>query len=160
MKTISTEKAKNAFKGDLSLSLTGQLLPYSSSKIIAEKDVLSAIMDYLARCSRVAWAKRITTGRFKVSDRAGTRWMQAGFVGCSDILGQLTDGRLLAIEVKKSKGGQLTSDQMAFLETVHAANGVAVIASDVVDVINRLSIYTPHRKTPSVHGGDLTSSPL
>ena len=100
MKTISTEKAKNAFKGDLSLNLTGQLLPYSNRKIIAEKDVLSAIMDYLARCSRVAWAKRITTGRFKVSDRAGTRWMQAGFVGCSDILGQLTDGRLLAVEVK------------------------------------------------------------
>ena len=139
-KTISTKKAKNIlesqnlFKCDLTNSKGIELLPYANSKNNAENAVLSAIMDYLARCSLVASSWRNNVGAVKRENR----FVRFGKEGQSDIIGFLTDGRFLAIEAKRGSGGKLTQKQLEFLQCVDAAGGVAIIASDVVDVINRL----------------------
>ena len=117
---------------------TAQSMPrvYSkSTKSASEHGIQSAILDYLKRCSKVAWAHRMNSGKFKKSNGNGTfRWIQAGFVGCPDIMGQLTDGRFLAIEVKSARG-KLSPEQSAFIDTVRAAKGVAIVARSVDDVI-------------------------
>lgn len=107
---------------------------YKGKPHIAEADVLSSVLEYLAYCHAVAWAHRINTGKFKVNDRAGTRWVQSGFVGCADIIGQLTDGRFLAIECK-SVSGKLTNEQQVFLDVVNNAHGVGFVARSVDDVV-------------------------
>jgi hypothetical protein len=58
-----------------------------------------------------------------------------GWVGCSDIIGFMTDGRFLAIECKTARGTS-TPEQVAFLQTVRAAGGVAILARSVDDVID------------------------
>ena len=121
-KTISTKKAKNIlesqnlFECDLTNSKGIELLPYANSKNNAENVVLSAIMDYLARCSLVASSWRNNVGAVKRENR----FVRFGKEGQSDII------------------GKLTQKQLEFLQCVDAAGGVAIIASDVVDVINRL----------------------
>jgi hypothetical protein len=102
----------------------------------SESEIQSAIIQYLERCTDVAWAKRINTGQTKYSGHDGKpRFVRFGFVGCSDILGQLTDGRMLAIEVKTARG-KASPEQVAFLQTVAAANGVSILARSVDDVID------------------------
>ena len=129
----------SGFRTEIQMTGAGNLSRASRAVSRAsEKEIQSAILQYLQRCSQVAWARNMTVGRFRVSDRSGTRWMQAGFVGCSDILGQLTDGRLLAIEVKRHDG-RATQDQLNFLRTVRAGRGVAMIARSVDDVIQGLA---------------------
>jgi hypothetical protein len=54
----------------------------------------------------------------------GARFVRFGFVGCSDLIGQLRDGRFLAIECKNEEG-TLTEEQTAFLERVNRHGGVA-----------------------------------
>lgn len=120
--------------------------------VATEKEIQTAILQFLARCSAVAWAKNMTVGRFKVADRAGTRWIQAGFVGCSDIIGQLTDGRLLAIEVKRHDG-RATQEQLDFLRTVRAANGIAIIARSVDDVIEAIQNARSHSEIEAIRAG-------
>jgi hypothetical protein len=56
-----------------------------------------------------------------------------GFPGCADILGQMADGRFLAIEVKAARG-QATEAQVAFLLQVRRAGGVAILARSIEDV--------------------------
>ncbi|MGH6796184.1 MAG: hypothetical protein ACREDH_13550 [Methylocella sp.] len=65
------------------------------------------------------------------------RYIRFGFKGCSDIIGQLTDGRFLAIEVKR-EDGLPTNDQVEFTCKVSRNNGMAFIARDVSDVKARL----------------------
>ena len=48
----------------------------------------------------VAWCERQNTGAVKVDGR----FIRYGWRGCSDLLGMLKDGRLLAVEVKAPKG--------------------------------------------------------
>ncbi len=103
-----------------------------------EKDIQSAILDYLARCSAIAWANRFTSGKFKVTDRAGTRWIQAGFVGAPDIIGMTTKGRFVAIECKRPRGGVVSAEQLEFLQCVRAGGGIGIIARSVDDVIDAL----------------------
>lgn len=104
-----------------------------------ERDIQGAILRYLERCSKVAWCHRMSVGRAKLSNPGGgTRWVNFGFVGCPDIIGQLTDGRFLAVEVK-AKRGRPSSEQAAFIQTVQAANGVGVVAWSVDDVIQAIT---------------------
>ena len=103
-----------------------------------EKDIQSAILDYLARCSSIAWVRRLNSGKFRVSDKAGTRWIQAGWVGAPDIIGMTTKGRFVAIECKRPRGGVVSAEQIEFLQCVRAGGGIGVIARSVDDVINAL----------------------
>lgn len=84
--------------------------------------------------SAVAWAERQNTGAFRVEGR----FVRFGWRGCSDLLGQLKDGRFLAVEVK-AKTGRIRPEQTAFLERVRAAGGVAFVARNCNDVFTELS---------------------
>jgi hypothetical protein len=99
-----------------------------------ESAVLRAVLEVLRLHRGVAWCARMNSGRFQVEGR----WVQASFKGCADILGQLTDGRLLAIECKSDKG-KTTDEQAAFLRHVRDNHGIAFVARSVDDVMVNLS---------------------
>lgn len=98
---------------------------------VKESTVLASIMRYVRVHPRVAWARRMNSGAVKMH---GARFMRFGFVGCSDIIGQLKDGRFLAIECKGSDG-RLTDEQEVFLDRVRRHNGVAGMAKSIDDVM-------------------------
>lgn len=104
-----------------------------------EKDVQRKILSLLKRHPKVAWAERMNTGSFKIGANAVDkgRYLKFGFVGCSDIFGQLKTGQFLAVEVKR-KGGKLSEPQKAFLETVNKNGGIGILAYSVDDVLTRL----------------------
>jgi hypothetical protein len=81
----------------------------------------------------VAWCERQNNGAF----RDGKRFVRFGWPGCSDVLGQLRDGRFLAVEVK-APTGKASEAQQLFLNRVRAAGGIAFIATNAADVIRNL----------------------
>ena len=99
-----------------------------------EADSLREVMQALKTHNLVAWCERQNTGAAKV----GGRFIKFGWKGCSDILGQLKDGRLLAVECKRLKGGKLTDEQIFFLERVRQHGGVSFVATSLHDVFNNL----------------------
>lgn len=50
--------------------------------------------------------------------------------GVSDILGILPDGRFLAVEVKRQKGGRVSPDQKDFIRNIQQNNGIALVIND------------------------------
>lgn len=70
------------------------------------------------------------------------RFVQFAFPGCSDILGQLTTGHFLAVEVKRPST-KATKEQAEFLAQVDAAGGLALIARSVDDVQTALARFEP-----------------
>jgi hypothetical protein len=99
----------------------------------AEADVLKAVLATLEMHPRVAWVARMNSGAFVVEGR----FIKAGFRGCSDILGMLKGGRLLAVECKSGKGKE-TTDQAAFGARVAADGGLYIVARSVDDVMEGL----------------------
>lgn len=103
-----------------------------------EADVLSAVLTALKYHPAVAWAHRMNTGAGKVLRKGKvSQFMRWGFPGCPDVLGQLRDGRLLAVETKRPSG-VTTQEQESFLECVRANGGVAVVARSVDDLMEAL----------------------
>ncbi len=98
-----------------------------------ERDVQSAVLTYLKLCQSVAWAQRMNTGQATFETTHGRRHVRFAFVGCADIIGQLKNGRFLAIEVKRP-GGKPTPDQQAFIDMVNRHGGVAFVADCVATV--------------------------
>ena len=94
-----------------------------------EATILQAILHLLSVHPRVAWAKRFNTGAMPIQDR----FMRFGFRGCSDILGQLKDGRFLALEVKRP-GKVTTKDQQLFLDRVNRHHGLAACVHSLEEV--------------------------
>ncbi|OIN91496.1 MAG: nuclease [Comamonadaceae bacterium CG1_02_60_18] len=92
-------------------------------------EVLKALRAHPAVC----WCERQNTGAAKV----GNRFIRFGWPGCSDVIGQLRDGRFLACEVK-SPTGHLRPEQAIFLERIRSAGGVAFVARDCLDVFAAL----------------------
>ena len=86
------------------------------------------MLQFLALHQKVAWAARMNTGALKIDKRL----VRFGFAGCSDIIGQMKDGRFLAIECK-TKSGKMTDAQREFLLLVYCHRGVAGIARSVED---------------------------
>jgi hypothetical protein len=99
-----------------------------------ERDVLPGVLKALQLHHRVAWAQRMNVVAQKIDDR----FVRAGFKGLSDIIGQLKDGRLLAVEVKRP-GGMPTAAQVEFLGLVDRSGGIAFVARSIDDVIAALS---------------------
>jgi hypothetical protein len=101
---------------------------------LLESDVLPAVLGALHVHPRVAWVHRFNSGVMDIDGRN----VRFAFKGCSDILGQLKDGRFLAVEVKRP-GGMPTPDQAQFLARVVANGGVAFVARGVDDVMAALA---------------------
>jgi hypothetical protein len=105
-----------------------------------EAQVQRAVLQVLSHHPRVAWAARINTGVFRPARKDGsTGFVRAGFKGCSDVIGQLTTGQFLAIEVKRPSG-KTTPEQQAFLQQVAAHGGIALVARSADDVIAALGV--------------------
>lgn len=83
----------------------------------------------------VSWAERQNSGAANV----GGRYIRFGWPGCADVLGQLRDGRFLAVECK-SPTGRLRPEQAVFLERIRASGGVAFMARDCRDVLRELTV--------------------
>ena len=85
-----------------------------------ENIVLSQCLKYLEVLQIYHW--RNNTGALKI----GRRFIRFGFPGSSDILGILPDGRFLAIECKREKGGRLSEAQKDFISRIKSNGGVAM----------------------------------
>lgn len=99
----------------------------------AEADVLKAVLATLEMHPKVAWVARINSGMFHVEQR----FIKAGFKGCSDILGMLKGGRLLAVECKSSKGKE-SADQESFGRRVTEGGGLYLVVRSVDDALEGL----------------------
>jgi hypothetical protein len=99
-----------------------------------EAQIQDAILRYLAVDSRVLWAQRMNSGKGKLLRPDGSQtWIRFGFPGCPDIMGQLKDGRYLAIECKRS-GGRVRPEQREHITQAAAYQAVALIARSLEDV--------------------------
>lgn len=98
-----------------------------------ESEIQKAILAYLKLHIKVAWVARMNTGAMEVEGR----YVKFAFRGCSDIIGQMKDGRFLAVEVKRP-GKLPTAHQETFLRMVSTNGGLAFWADDVFDVEDHL----------------------
>ena len=103
---------------------------------VTEAQVQKTVLSYLRHHPRVAWCHRMNTGAVTVpaTETTKKRFIRFAFPGCSDIIGQLRDGRFLAVECKRPVGRwPVTSEQAAFIEAVNGAGGVAGVVRSVED---------------------------
>ena len=98
-----------------------------------EAAALVEVLKVLRNHPAVAWCERQNTGAAKV----GGRFIRFGWRGCSDVIGQLKDGRLLAVECKAPKG-RIRPEQKEFLSLVQRFGGVSFVAHDCRDVLRWL----------------------
>lgn len=132
--------------GDLSsltpASPTGPKKPRPSAftagaKVPLEADVQKAVLKALKYHPKVAWVGRYNSGTMEEQGATGdTRYVTFNSVpGQSDLMGQMKDGRILAIEVKRP-GGKPTERQAAFLALVARNGGVSGFACSVDDALS------------------------
>jgi penicillin-binding protein-related factor A (putative recombinase) len=95
-----------------------------------EKDIQKSILEYL-QAKRIFCWKQATTGIYKPD---GTGYIPVGLKGVSDILGVLSGGRFLAIEVKRPSG-KLSEAQVEFLQNINLHGGLGFVAHSIDDVI-------------------------
>jgi hypothetical protein len=99
-----------------------------------ESAALVEVLKALRAHPAVVWCERMNSGAAKV----GGRFIKFGWPGAPDVLGQLRDGRILAVEVK-SRTGRPSPEQTIFLERIRCAGGVAFLARDLRDVMRELN---------------------
>lgn len=106
-----------------------------------EGDVMRAVFDLLRRHRRVAWFMRLNSGAVSDGDRYTTFYRlylpgRPGISkGASDYLGQLTDGRLFLVEVKRPGVTRGTVEQEMLIGACQAQGGVGGVCQSVEDVI-------------------------
>lgn len=81
---------------------------------------------------------RINVGKFRPME-GGPRVIQSAPEGTPDLLGVMTPGRAIAIEVKAPKGRQRDA-QVAFQKAWEARGGIYVLAKSIDDVYRGLGI--------------------
>lgn len=84
-----------------------------------------------------------TFGAVRVAEQHGggqgrNRFVRFGRVGSSDILGITRDGRFLAVECKREKGGRLSDAQKDFLGRIRADGGIALCVSSPEELKKKL----------------------
>ena len=106
-----------------------------------EADVMRAVFALLSQHRRVAWFMRLNSGavsdgdRYTVFYRLYLRGYSGMTKGASDYLGQLTDGRLFLVEVKRPGVTKGTPEQERVLAVCRECGGVAGVCQSVEDVI-------------------------
>ena len=98
-----------------------------------EAAALAEVLRVLRHHPAVAWVERQNSG----VARMGGRFVRFGWPGCSDLIGMLQDGRLLAVECK-APAGKVRAEQAEFLALVRRFGGVAFVARDCRDVLREL----------------------
>lgn len=102
-----------------------------------ERNIVASVLRALVALPEVSWCARMNTGAAK-----GKRFVRFGFVGLADIIGQMRDGRFIAIECKR-RGGDRKDTQQLFLHWVHCAGGLAGFATSVEDALEILTGTPP-----------------
>lgn len=110
-------------------------LELQQSRILDRKEgaALLEVLQAFRAHPAVAWCERMNSGAVRI----GGRFVRFGWACCPDVLGQLTDGRLMGCEVNWPTG-RLRPAQVVFLERIRAAGGVAFMARDCRDVQREL----------------------
>ncbi len=91
-------------------------------------------MEYLRARRIFHW--RQNSGAFMAGSG---RWVRCCSIrGVSDILGVLPDGRFLAVECKRGRGGRVSPEQSEFLANVNANGGVGIVVQSVEELEARL----------------------
>ena len=103
-------------------------------KGIPESVVLSECLFYLQISGIYCW--RNNTGGTKTK----TGFIRFGKVGSSDILGILPDGRFLAVECKRERGGKVSEQQKVFLDMIEKNHGVAWVVNSLEDLQGKMAI--------------------
>lgn len=123
---------------------------------IAERDISGQVKKLLGMHRNVAFAARLNVGsgylvpygvmqnliaeiggeRVFESRFGKPRWMEFGTPGCSDYLGLLRDGRMLALEIKAQKyvPSQVSAEQRSFLSVVNQCGGLAFVGNDLARI--------------------------
>jgi len=117
------------------IDLLDDALPVARKNDRPEAAALKEVLIAMTAHPAVAWCERMNSGAMRI----GKRFVRFGWKGCSDVLGQLKDGRLIGVEVKAGKG-RLRPEQTIFLERIRCAGGVAFMARDCRDVMRELSL--------------------
>lgn len=94
----------------------------------SESDVQKAIMQAAIKSPAVAWISRNNVGSYKKDRQVITYGLGKG---SSDLVGQLTDGRFLAVEVKHQ--GQPSDEQILFVNRIKMHGGCAGVCWSVAD---------------------------
>lgn len=128
-----------------------------TASIPHESEIQKVALHYLQRHPFVAWAERFNSGAFggEYEDKRGRS--KRHFVrfstleGCPDIIGQLTNGLHLAVEMKRppwhkpappnpsKKGGMREYNQHQHLLNVVRHGGVGFFATSVEEVAARIN---------------------
>ena len=95
-----------------------------------ESDIQSEIMIALGEHPKIAWCYVTSAGSFRV--RGG--YMTVGIKGMPDIMGQMRNGKLLGIEVKKPNE-KPKPEQLEFLDMISRNGGVSGWCCDVTGAI-------------------------
>jgi hypothetical protein len=110
--------------------------PVRDPRRVSEADVLKAVWRYLSHHPKVAWITRVNSGTWQLEDR----FVRFNYKrGMSDLLGQMKDGKLLAVEIK-APGAQLMKHQADFLNEVRLNLGVAFVARSIDDAESELKL--------------------
>lgn len=141
-------------------------MPDSSGKAVSkvkatETQIVASCLQALMLHRCVAWVNRMNVGAVKIKNEGKERFVRFAFKGCSDIIGQLTDGRFLAVECKV-QGNKMTEAQQGFLDKVALHNGVSGVAyssQDALDIVDA-AIISARRQDPLVRDFDLLLNEL
>ena len=118
-----------------------------------EAAALAEVLRVLRHHPAAAWVERQNSGVARI----GGRFVRFGWAGCSDLLGMMQDGRLLAVECK-APAGKVRAEQAEFLSLVRRFGGVAFVARDCRDVLRELPVIgegsTLCRDAPATLGDD------
>ncbi len=114
-----------------------------------EQQCLNAIRAALRYHPAVAEVWRINSGRAWLPAKDGKeRPIRFHDIdGCSDLIGLLKDGRMLAVECKRpSTRNAATEAQLAFLRLVRKHGGIAFVAAAADEAITLLNAQLGHRE--------------
>ncbi len=104
----------------------------------SEQALVNQVITYLNLYGHYVW--RQNTGAMTTE---GGRFVRFGHKGIADVIGVLKDGRFIAVECKVGKN-KPTQFQKDFLEDITKRGGVGIVAYDLDDVVNALSMLDNH----------------
>lgn len=108
---------------------------------MSEQQLTNAIIQFL-NYSGECWVWRVNSGMAQAEHNGKKRLIRLAKAGSSDIQGiRKSDGRFLAIEVKKPETRKTVTDkQQMFLDCVEAYNGISGVATtpeEALEIVQR-----------------------
>lgn len=94
---------------------------------------MKGCLNYLKMKGIFVW--RQNSGSAKI----GSRFVRfTSITGISDIIGICPDGRFLAVECKRTKGGIVSDAQKEFIANIQQRGGVAIVVNSVTSLAEKL----------------------